>query len=100
MIVMHATLPVDPDQHEAAVELVRDLASTSREEDGVLEYRVTEDLEDEGTIRVFERYEDEDALSAHMGSDHFASFQAEAASVLAGAPSLRRFDVERTTEVM
>jgi quinol monooxygenase YgiN len=100
MIVMHATLPIDPDDREAALELVRDLAESSREEDGVVDYRVATDAEDPDTVRVFEQYEDDDAVDAHMSSDHFRSFQNEIGSHLAGEPTLYRFDVESKTQVM
>ena len=100
MIVMHATMPIDPDSREAALELVRDLAETSREEDGVIDYRVATDAEDPNTVRVFEQYEDDDAVEAHMGSDHFRSFQDEIAAHLAGEPTLYRFDVESKTQLM
>jgi quinol monooxygenase YgiN len=100
MIVMHATIPIDPDEREAALELVRDLAEASRAESGVVDYRVATDAEDPNTIRVFEQYEDDDAVDAHMGSDHFQSFQAEIAAHLAGDPTLYRFEVDEKTQVM
>ena len=100
MIVMHATLPVDPDDREDALELARELAEASREEPGVVDYRVATDVEDPNTVRVFEQYEDADAVDAHMDSDHFQSFQGEIAAHLAGEPTLYRFDVESKTQVM
>ena len=100
MIVMHATVPVDPDSREEALELARDLAEASREEAGVVDYRVATDAEDPNLVRVFEQYEDEDAVDAHMASDHFESFQADVAAHLDGEPTLYRFDVERKTQVM
>ncbi|MDZ7730305.1 MAG: antibiotic biosynthesis monooxygenase [Natrialbaceae archaeon] len=51
-------------------------------------------------MRVLERYEDEAAMSAHMASDHFATFQQEITGVLAGAPELMRYDVEDHSQVM
>lgn len=58
LIVMHATLPIDADEREAALELVTDLAERSRAENGVVDYRVTTDVEDETVVRVDEQYED------------------------------------------
>ena len=100
MIVMHATMPVDPDSREAALELARDLAEASRAEDGVVDYRVATDAEDPNVVRVFEQYEDADAVDAHMSSDHFESFQTEVAAHLAGEPTLYRFDVDSKTQLM
>ncbi|MEF8808721.1 putative quinol monooxygenase [Natronomonas sp.] len=100
MIVMHAELPVAPDSREEALERVEELAVESRAEDGVIDYRVTTDIEDTDTIRVIEQYEDDDAVETHMSSDHFEAFQAAIASCLAGEPELYRFDVDSKTQVM
>lgn len=100
MIVMHAALPVEPESREDALELLRDLAEQSRAEDGVVDYRVVTDVEEPNVVRVMEQYEDDDAVQAHMSSDHFESFQAEIAPHLAGEPELYRFDVESKTQLM
>lgn len=100
MIVMHAALPIDPDETAAALELLVDLAEQSRAEDGVIEYRVATDAEDPATIRVFEQYADAQAVDDHMSSEHFQSFQADIAEYLAGEPTLTRFDVDAETDVL
>lgn len=100
MIVMHAAMPIDPDSREQALDLMRDLAEQSRAEDGVVDYRVVTDVEDPNVVRVMEQYEDDDAVQAHMSSDHFESFQAEIAPHLAGEPELYRFEVESKTQLM
>ena len=100
MIVMHASLPVQPDTREEALDLVTDLAEQSRAEDGVVNYRVTTDAEEPNTVRIFEQYEDDDAVDAHMSSDHFQAFQGEIVNHLAGEPTLLRFDVESSTQLM
>jgi quinol monooxygenase YgiN len=100
MIVMHAEMPIDPESREAALEHVEALAQQSRAEDGVVDYRVTTDVEAPNTVRVIEQYEDADAVDAHMSSDHFQSFQAEIAAHLAGEPELYRYDVDSKSQVM
>jgi len=100
MIVMHAEMPVAPDSREAALDLFEELAEASRAEAGVLDYRVTTDVESPNTVRVIEQYEDADAVDAHMASDHFESFQAEVAQHMAGDPELYRYDVDSKSRVM
>lgn len=100
MIVMHAEMPIDPDSREAALELFEELAEASRAEDGVIDYRVTTDVEAPNTVRVIEQYEDDDAVDAHMSSAHFESFQAGIAPHMAGEPALHRYDVEEKSRVM
>ena len=99
-VVMHAELPIDPDSRDEALELVEELAVESRAEDGVVDYRATADVEEPNTVRIVEQYRDDDAVDAHMSSDHFRSFQGAIGDHLAGEPSLYRFDVDETTRVM
>lgn len=100
MIVLNASIPVDPDSRETAIEAASELAQRSREEDGVIDYRVALDIEDDTTLRVFEQYEDEDALNTHMNSEHYGSFEGQVPEFAAGAPELHRFDVSEKTQLM
>ena len=93
MIVIRATLPLDPDRMDEVRDIVSDLAEASRAEDGVVDYQVAEDLETPGVLRIFEHYEDEDALAAHSEPDHLAAFQAELPDLLVGQPELMQYDV-------
>jgi quinol monooxygenase YgiN len=99
MLVIHATFPIDPDRREEATELMQTLAEHSREEDGIQEYRVTTDIESPNTFRFFERYEDEAAFGAHAQTDHFQEFEAALPDLLAGEPTVTRFDVESVSDV-
>lgn len=99
MLVIHATFPVEPDRRDEAVELFRELAARSREEDGVLDYRVASDVDEPNVFRFFERYEDETAFGAHAETDHFEELEAALPDLLAGEPDVTRFDVEAAVDV-
>ena len=100
MILMLAEMPIASDSKEAALDLCEELAEQSRAEDGVVDYRVTTDIEAPNTVRVIEQYDDGAAVDAHMSSDHFESFQAAIAPHLAGEPELYRYEVDSETRVM
>ncbi|WP_255198733.1 putative quinol monooxygenase [Halorarius litoreus] len=100
MIVLNATIPVDPERREQAVDAATTLAQASREEDGVIDYRVTADLEDENVIRIFEQYENDDAVNAHMESDHFLTFQGQVPEFAGGQVELHRFDGAEKSQMM
>ena len=99
MIVIHATFPIDPDERDRALDLIRDLGEQSRAEDGIIEYRAAVDVDDENVIRFSERYEDEAAFGAHAQTDHFEAFAAELPDLLAGQPEVMRFDVSEAIEL-
>lgn len=99
MLVIYATFPIDPDRRDEALELVEELAEHSREEDGVVDYRVTTDAEDPNVFRFFERYEDEAAFGAHAETNHFETFEEALPDLLSGEPEVTRFDIESTSPV-
>lgn len=100
MIVMHSEVPIDPSHRTEALELLTELAQHSRAEPGVIDYRVTIDIEDRNTARIVEQYEDEAAAEAHETSDHLAAFLEEFEHCLAAESELRIYEVAsvRTTE--
>ncbi|MCT9096036.1 putative quinol monooxygenase [Haloarchaeobius sp. HME9146] len=99
MLVIHAVFPIDPDRRDEALEQFQTLAEQSRAEEGAIDYRVTTNIERPNEIRVFEQYEDEAAFGAHAESDHFKKLEAALPDLLAGEPSVTRFDVDSATEL-
>jgi quinol monooxygenase YgiN len=99
MTVVHATFPIDPDKHDEAVELFREVAARSREEDGTIGYRVTTDVEEPSVFQFVERYEDEAAFGAHAESEHLAELRAALPDLLAGEPEVVQFEVASATEL-
>lgn len=99
MIVIHATFPVDPDERDRVIEHIKELEAQTREEDGVIEYDAATDIDDPNLIRFTERYEDEQAFGAHTQTEHFAEFEQILPEVLAGEPTVMRYDVENAEEL-
>ncbi|WP_181685107.1 putative quinol monooxygenase [Halorhabdus salina] len=99
MIVIHAEFPIEPAHHEAATEAAETLVEATTEEPGAIEYSAAIDLQDEHVLRFVERYEDEAAFEAHASSDHFSAFEERLPDLLAGEPTVRRFDVESAAEL-
>lgn len=99
MLVVHATFPIDPDSRDEALDLIESLAERSRDEDGIIDYRVATDIDDPNRFRVFEQYEDEAAFDTHAETEHFESFEAALPDLLAGEPEVTQFDVEEASAV-
>ena len=99
MIVVHATVPVDPDRRAEVESLIEEMVARSREEPGTISYDAAADLESDATIHFVERYEDEAALDAHFESDHYEAFATDLGEYLTGRPSVTRYDVESSTEL-
>jgi len=99
MIVIHAVFPIDSDSRDQALDQFRTLAEQSRTEDGILDYRVTTDIEQPNQVRIFEQYEDEAAFGSHGESDHFQAFEEQLPEFLAGEPTVTRFDVDSASDL-
>ncbi|WP_435178754.1 putative quinol monooxygenase [Halorussus sp. AFM4] len=99
MLVVHAIFPIDPDSHDEALDLITSLAEQSRDEDGVIDYRVATDIDDSNVFRFFEQYEDEAAFEAHAETDHFQEFEEALPDLLAGEPEVTQFDVADASTV-
>jgi quinol monooxygenase YgiN len=99
MIVIHAEFPIDPDERDEALDLFREVAEHSRNEDGVIEYKIATDVDDPNLFRFTEQYEDEAAFGAHAESDQFGELEAALPDLLAGEPDVTRFDVESKSDV-
>lgn len=53
MIVLHASFPIAPEHREEALELADTLVEESNQEEGMIDYRATTDIQEENTIRFF-----------------------------------------------
>lgn len=66
MIVVLCTYQVDPDDRAAWVAARREQVERTQSEDGCIEYRMSEDSFDPGSVVLVERWRDADALAAHL----------------------------------
>lgn len=99
MFVVNATVPVNPENRDEAKELFADVAEQSRTEDGIIDYRVSTDVDDPNLFRIFEQYEDDEAFETHMQTDHIDEFMAQLPDLLGGEVDATRFDVESSAEL-
>ncbi len=92
MIVITGTLPLQPSQLDAALEAVRDIQRPTLSEPGCHAYRFSLDIDDASLLRIHEEWEDDEALSTHLATTHFADFIERIGDKLAGAPDVVRWD--------
>ena len=97
MQIVYAVLPLSPDHRDEALEATRTIAEKSREEPGVIDYRVGTDVEDPNILRFVEQYEDADAVDTHLETDHYQVYEDTIIpDMLAGEPEITQFEVAET----
>lgn len=99
MIVISGTVAINPALREKAVEVVLAMSKASEAEDGCITYRFYADLEDPNLFRLFEVWEREDALAAHFETAHMATFRKELPELVAGPMDMKRYDVEKMSDL-
>ncbi|HWH27103.1 MAG TPA: putative quinol monooxygenase [Pseudolysinimonas sp.] len=73
-VVLHATWTVTPGREHIVREALASLAPATREEPGCLFFQPYVDPAEPNVIRIFEVYLDQDAVTAHAESAHFAQW--------------------------
>lgn len=69
MLIVGGVFQVDPAQRDAFVEERHPRMRASRAEDGCLEYTFAADPLDDGRVILFERWESQAALDAHLAGE-------------------------------
>jgi quinol monooxygenase YgiN len=96
MHIVYAVLPLSPNHRDEALEATRTIAEKSREEPGVVNYRVGIDIEDSDTLRFVEQYKGADAVDAHLETDHYQQYEdVVIPDMLAGEPEVTQFEVAK-----
>lgn len=88
MLVISGELAVAPEQHDQLLALIDEVEAPSRLEAGCHAYQFWLHRSERGSVHVFEIWEHEDALMAHVATDHYRAF----------ATGLKQLDV-RTREI-
>ena len=74
MLIVHATIDVDPDHHDAVLAAAATQQELCRAEAGCHRYDISSDVADRGRFYVTELWEDDDALAAHSKQPHMKDF--------------------------
>lgn len=81
---------------DETLELADDLVEKSNEEDGMIDYRATQDVRDETTVRFFRAVRGREGLRI---PHHFREFEERLPDLLAGEPEVVRFEVADASEL-
>lgn len=93
MIGIVATIKVQDGKGGDFEQIFRDLsAKVKANEPGCLMYQLTKSRTEANTYKVLELYRDQDALTAHGGSDYFKAAGRQMGACLGGAPTIEYLD--------
>lgn len=81
MIVIHASVLLDPAKIDAAIAAAQEMMAASRKEPGCHAYTFARDLSEPGRFHIIEEWESDEALAVHFQTAHMAKFQSVAPSL-------------------
>jgi quinol monooxygenase YgiN len=76
MLIIAGTLDLPPENRAKLLEAAEPLMRASEAEDGCDTYLMMPDPFDAGRVRIFERWQNEEALATHFTQPHMAEFGA------------------------
>jgi quinol monooxygenase YgiN len=99
MVVVVGRVRTDADRRAELIRIGQAVASASREEPGCISYQLCQDTEDEDTFVFVEKWESEEALEAHFGTSHIATFMAAVPGAIVGAPEVKFHTIARSRDL-
>lgn len=91
MVVVEGTAHIQPAKWDEAIGIALAVQAPTREEPGCIRYTFYSELEPTHTIHVFEIWEDEEALIAHLNTPHVQTFFAALATVVMAPPEVNKY---------
>ena len=100
MIVVAGTAPLQPGKGAQAEKLIEEVVRLTRAETGCHSYTFYTTVGDPNTIHVFEEWESDAALDAHMQQPHTQAFLAGLGELLSCPPDVKRYEVTAVTKLI
>jgi len=93
MLIIAGTLTVDAEHRGAMLDSVKPMVEATLAESGCQAYAFTPDPDDPGLVRLYELWDDEEALAGHMASDHMAAWRKRAADLSITGRDIKKYTI-------
>ena len=93
MIIVTGRVRVHPDQRDAALSAAQGMRKLTIDEPGCIDYRFWSATDDPDAILLFEQWEEQSALEAHLAAPHMTAFLARIGPAVDGTLEVTRFEV-------
>ncbi len=77
MLIVAGSIITEDGGREVFLDAVQSMVSATLDEPGCREYAFTPDPRDPNLVRLFELWDDQEALDGHFASEHMAKWQAD-----------------------
>ncbi len=94
MIIVTAMMHIKTGKKEAFILEAKDLISSTRKEEGCINYNLLANIEDENALVMLEQWKDIESLNKHMKTDQFLQFEVTIEPLLAKGVDIRSYSVD------
>lgn len=92
MIIIAGTIDLDPATRDAAIAAAQDMMAASANEAGCVSYVFSADFADPGRFHLFEEWDNDEALEAHVVAPHMAIWREQIAGLGVTSRDINRYD--------
>ena len=92
LVIVAGTFTAAPGERDRVLELARDVVAATRQEEGCHEYVFSPDVDDPDLIRLYELWQGQEQLDAHLRTPHIAAWREASAGLITGS-SVRVFTI-------
>ncbi len=92
-VIVAGTVPINPEMRDVAVSAIRKCVAETKKEAGCRAYEFTVDLNDANLFHLYELWDDDASLEAHMKLAHTVELLATMPTFLGGQPNIGKYFV-------
>jgi quinol monooxygenase YgiN len=100
MIVVAGRVAIKPERREELIAIARKVIAQTKQEAGCIAYDYYFDLLDPNVVLVYEEWESEAALAAHLQQPHTQEFLQTVGDMFARPPAIYRHEVTTSSRLM
>ncbi len=100
MLMIEGWLKLGAGEADKVMDAARTMVAETNREEGCLHYAFARDIADPDTIRISERWRDQDALTAHSASAHMKAFNRAIGAVTREGADLRLYSAEEVRRLI
>jgi quinol monooxygenase YgiN len=93
MVIVAGTVLLNAETRDAALAAMNTVVAATRPENGCISYGFYADLNNPLSFQLYELWESQSALDAHMQQKHTQDFLAEVPAYLSAPPEVKLFQV-------
>ena len=100
MVVVAGTARLQPGTGARAQQVIEEVVAKTRQEPGCYSYTFYIEVGDPNTLHVFEEWESNEALDAHIQREHTQRFLAALGELVAAPPDVNKYEISAVSRLL